>query len=253
MVRALRRSGLVLALPALVGLSTVLQWLAGRRLTGLWIMPDEAVYGERALDLWRHGRMAILHGEGAGYGFLYPALAGAPLSVGRLATGYASLKLLQALAMSLVAVPGLLLRAPVHAPGIRAARGGTRTRVAADALRGLVMTEVMIYPVGAFALLAIARAIETATLRHQAIAFAAIVAAHADEGSGGCPDRDLRRRDRRRAARRPGTTFAAAVLAGLVRARGRGRRGGRGARASSARTREHCAEATGAVGSDADR
>ena len=55
MVRAVRRAGVVLALPALVGLSTLLQWLAGRRLTGLWIMPDEAVYGERALELWHHG------------------------------------------------------------------------------------------------------------------------------------------------------------------------------------------------------
>ena len=68
-------------------------------------MPDEAIYAERAVSLWRHGQLAILHGEGAGYGFLYPVLAGIPLSVGRLATGYASLKLLQALAMSLVAVP----------------------------------------------------------------------------------------------------------------------------------------------------
>ncbi len=36
------------------------------------------------------------------------------------------------------------------------------------------MTEVLIYPLGAFALLAVARAVETATLRDQAIAFGAI-------------------------------------------------------------------------------
>ena len=64
MVRSVRRSGLVLALPALVGVATVLQWLAARRLDGLWIMPDEAIYGERALSLWRHGHLAVLHGEG---------------------------------------------------------------------------------------------------------------------------------------------------------------------------------------------
>jgi hypothetical protein len=42
---------------------------------------------------------------------------------------------------------------------------------------GLVMTEVLIYPLGAFALVAIARAVETATLRDQSVAFLLIVAA----------------------------------------------------------------------------
>ena len=177
MVRAVRRTGLVLALPALVGLSTVLQWLAGRRLTGLWIMPDEAIYGERALDLWRHGQLAILHGEGAGYGFLYPALAGAPLSVGRLATGYASLKLLQALAMSLVAVPVFFYGRRFMRPGYALLAAALALASPLTLYSGLIMTEVLIYPIGAFALLAIARAIETAAVRDQAIAFVAIVAA----------------------------------------------------------------------------
>src|SRR5436190_22426853 len=93
----------VFALPALVAVSTLLHWLSGRRLHGLWIMPDEAIYGLRAIDVWRNGRLPVLHS--GGYSVLYPILAGLPLSVGRLATGYASLKLLQALVMSLTAVP----------------------------------------------------------------------------------------------------------------------------------------------------
>jgi hypothetical protein len=177
MVRAVRRAGVVLALPALVGLSTLLQWLAGRRLTGLWILPDEAVYGERALDLWHHGQLAVLHGEGAGYGFLYPALAGAPLSIGRLATGYASLKLLQALAMSLVAVPVFFYGRRFMRPGYALLAAALALASPLTLYSGLLMTEVLIYPIGAFALLAIARAIETAALRHQAIAFVAIVLA----------------------------------------------------------------------------
>ena len=176
MARALRRSGLVLALPVLVGVSTLLHWLAGSRLTGLWIMPDEAIYGERALALWRQGQVPLLHGEGAGYGLLYPALAGLPLSVGNLATGYASLKLLQALAISLVAVP-------IFFYGRRYMRPAYALVAAALALAsplllysGLLMTEVLIYPLGAVALLAAARAVETAKLSDQAIALAAIAA-----------------------------------------------------------------------------
>ena len=177
MVRSVRRSGLVLALPALVGVATVLQWLAARRLDGLWIMPDEAIYGERALSLWRHGQLAILHGEGAGYGFLYPALAGVPLSVGHLATGYASLKLLQSLAMSMVAVPVFFYGRRFMRPGYALLAATLALASPLTLYSGLVMTEVLMYPVGALALLAIGKAVETGTLRDQAIALAAIVAA----------------------------------------------------------------------------
>jgi hypothetical protein len=173
----LRSAVVGLSLPALVGTSTVVHWLAGRRLSGLWIMPDEAIYGLRALDVWRHGKLPLLHGEGAGYGVLYPTLAGVPLSVGELATGYASLKLLQALVMSLVAAPlyfyGRRFMRPAYA------LLGAALAVASPLLlySGLLMTEVVIYPLGAFALLAIARAIETTRLRDQAYAFGAIAAA----------------------------------------------------------------------------
>ena len=177
MVRAVRRAGVIPALLALVGLSTLVHWLAGSRLDGLWIMPDEAVYGERALDLWRSGAIALLHGQGAGYGLLYPALAGAPLSVGRLAGGYASLKLLQALVMSLVAVPILFYGRRFMRPGYALLAAALALASPLMLYSGLIMTEVMIYPVGALALLAIARAIESGTLRHQTIAFAAILAA----------------------------------------------------------------------------
>jgi hypothetical protein len=133
-------------------------------------MPDEAIYAERALDLWRRGTLPLLHSEGAGYGIVYPVVAGLPLSVGSVATGYASLKLLQALAMSLVAVPLFFL-------GRRYVRPAYALLACVLALAsplllysGLVMTEVVMYPVGALALLTVARAVETAALRDQAVA-----------------------------------------------------------------------------------
>ena len=177
MARAFRRPGLAIALPVVVGVSTLLHWLAGRRLHGLWIMPDEAIYAERALTLWRHGHIALLHGEGSGYGFLYPVLAGLPLAFGNLATGYASLKLLQALVVSLAAVPVFFYGRRLMRPGFALIAATLTVASPLTLYSGLVMTEVLIYPIGAFALLAIARAVETAALRHQAIAFAAIAAA----------------------------------------------------------------------------
>jgi hypothetical protein len=177
MAGALRRAGLILALPAVVGVSTLLHWLAGRRLTGLWIMPDEAIYGQRAIEFWHHFSLPVLNGEGAGYSVLYPVVAGIPLSVGDIDTGYASLKLLQALVMSLAAVPVFYYGRRVM-PNRYALLAAALT-VASPLLlyTGLVMTEVLYYPLAALALLASARAVETTTRRDQVVALALIVVA----------------------------------------------------------------------------
>lgn len=174
--RALQRTAPVLALPALVGVSTVLHWLAGRRLGGLWIMPDEGVYAAQAIALWRHGSVPVLTGPGAGYGVLYPILAGLPFAVGNTAQGYASLKLLQALVVSLAAVPVFVFGRRLLPP--RYALLAAVLTVSSPLLlySGLIMTEVLFYPLAAAGLLAVARAVATATVRDQAIAFLAIFA-----------------------------------------------------------------------------
>src|SRR5262249_36229517 len=60
LARALRRPALgapAAALTALIAVSTLLHWLTGRRVAGLWIMPDEAIYAVRALGFWHHGSL----------------------------------------------------------------------------------------------------------------------------------------------------------------------------------------------------
>jgi Dolichyl-phosphate-mannose-protein mannosyltransferase len=177
LARPVQRTHVAVALTALVALSTLIHWYAARRFTGLWIMPDEAIYGERALEFWRHGTLSILHGDGAGYSVLYPMLAGLPLSIGKLTTGYTSLKLLQAFVMSLTAVPIYFYGRRLMRPGYALLAGALALASPLLLYSGLVMTEVLIYPLGAFALVAIARAVETATLRDQSLAFLLIVAA----------------------------------------------------------------------------
>ncbi len=166
-----------LALPVLVGLSTFLHWIAGRRFEGLWILPDEALYMGRAADLWNHGTIGVFHGSGAGYGLLYPIVVGFPLSVGDLGAGYHSLKLLQALVVSLAAVP-----VAVWSRRLMPFGGGVvavALTLASPVLlySGFVMTEVLFYPLAALALFAIADAVEHATTKSQLLAFAAIAAA----------------------------------------------------------------------------
>ncbi|MFL5928834.1 MAG: glycosyltransferase family 39 protein [Gaiellaceae bacterium] len=172
MARAVRRAGLI-APAALVAVSTVAYALAGRRVAGLWIMPDEAIYADRALRLWHHGSLPVVRGQGAGYGLLYPALAAAPLALGNLA----SLKLVQAFVMSLAAAPVFLYGRRVMPPAY--ALGAAALTVATPLLlySGLVMTEVLFYPLAALTMVAIACAVETARARDQVIALVLIAAA----------------------------------------------------------------------------
>jgi hypothetical protein len=166
-----------LALPLLVGLSTLLHWLEGRRVHGLWIVPDEPIYAERALAAWRHGPFALLRGHDAGYSLLYPIVAGVPFSVGSAITGYTSLKLLQALVVSLAAVPVFAYGRRLMPP--RYALVAATLTLASPLLlySGLVMTEVLFYPVAALTLLAIARALATAAPRDQAVALLLVLTA----------------------------------------------------------------------------
>jgi hypothetical protein len=140
-------------------------------------MPDEAIYAERALHFWRHGSLPVFHGQGAGYGLLYPVLVGWPLALGRLAQGYAWLKLLQSLVMSLAAVPVFFYGRRLMSP--RSALVAAALTLASPLLlySGFVMTEVLFYPVAALALLASARAVETANVKPQLVALALIGAA----------------------------------------------------------------------------
>ena len=176
MARVVRRTDVGLALFALVALSTVIHWITARRFTGLWIMPDEAIYGERALDFWRHGTLSILHGHGAGYSVLYPIVAGIPLAAGKLTSGYASLKLLQSFVMSLTAVPLYFYGRRLMRPGYALLAGALALASPLVLYSGLIMTEVLVYPLGTLALLAIAHAVETTRLRDQALALLLVTA-----------------------------------------------------------------------------
>jgi hypothetical protein len=162
---------------ALVAVSTVLHWLAARRIAGLWIMPDEAIYAQRGLELWHHFRLPILNGQGAGYSVLYPALAGLPLAASSLSQGYAWLKIVQALVISLGAIP-IYLYSRLLMPNRYARLAAALTLASPLTLYvGFVMTEVLYYPLAAFALLAMAHAVTTARVRDQVITLVLIGAA----------------------------------------------------------------------------
>ncbi len=164
------------AVSGLIVVSTVVHWFAGRRLGGLWILPDEGIYSTRATDVWVRGALPLLHG-GGGYGILYPLLVGAPLSLGSVARGYATLKIVQAVVVSLAAVPVFVFGRRLMSS--RYALIAAVLTVGSPLLlySGLVMTEVLFYPVAVWTLLGVADAVHSGTVRSQAWAFALILVA----------------------------------------------------------------------------
>jgi hypothetical protein len=166
MARALQRTRVAgLLLGALVALSLLLHWLASRRFSGLWIMPDETTYAHRALRLYHAGKLPLLGTSGAGYGVVYPIVAGLPLSIGSFATGDAWLKPVQALVISLAALPVFFYSRRVMQNTYALVAAVLTLASPLLLYSGLVMTEVVFYPIAALALLAVARAVERSATR----------------------------------------------------------------------------------------
>jgi hypothetical protein len=164
------------ALVALVLLSTAFRAWAAVEVPVPWIAPDEMVYGLLGRSLWLHGSLSILGGPTPYYSLLTPLLAGFPLAAFGLGWGYDLLQGLQAFVMSLAAVP-VYLWARTLVPR-RSALIAAALTVATPALAysGLVMTEVLFYPLLVTAAWAGATAIARPTRGNQILLLVAFVA-----------------------------------------------------------------------------
>ncbi len=167
------------ALGALVLVSTGLRAWAASSVPVPLIAPDEMVYGLLGRGLYDHGSLAILGGSTPYYSFLTPALAGFPMKAFGLATGYDVLQGLQAFAMSLAAVPVYLWGRSLVSR--RSALVAAALTLAAPGLvySGLVMTEVLFYPLLVAAAWACAEAIARPTRRTGALLVLAVLGASA--------------------------------------------------------------------------
>lgn len=164
-------------LAGLVTVSAALRFWVGTRIAGLWIMPDEAVYASLGQSLYRSLELTIFGGGTALFSLVYPLLNGLPLAYGDLERGYTILKALQAIAMSLVAVPVYLWGRRLTTPGWALVAAALTLAIPGLLYSGLIMTEVAFLPVSLVAAWAMARAIEEPTLRRQAILVGAVAVA----------------------------------------------------------------------------
>ena len=173
----MRRRRIVLALTAVVLVSAAVRYVASGGFRIPWISPDEEIYTLLGRSFWQDGSFSILGQPAPYYSFLYPLLAGLPLAVAGKAHGLEALQLLQALVMSSAAVPVYLWGRTLMRPRWAFAAAVLTVCVPALAYSGLAMSETLFYPLTAWALWALARALERPTAARQAVFALAAAAA----------------------------------------------------------------------------
>jgi hypothetical protein len=167
------------AVVGLVGVSTVIRFAAAQAFTTPWIAPDEMVYGLIGETLWSDGTLSLRGLPSPYYSLLTPALVGAPLAAFELADGIQWARFLQALAMSLVAVPTFLWARRLASNGWALAAAAIVLAAPAFHYSGFLMTEPLTLTLVTAALLALARALEEPTMWRHGVFFAWATAAAA--------------------------------------------------------------------------
>jgi hypothetical protein len=157
--------------------SCVLRFWAGHRLDVPWISPDETVYAVLGRSLWEDGSPSIFGASSWGYSVLYPALIGLPLSLGGVGAGVTAAQLMGAVLMSAAAVVVYLWGRRLVEPRWALLAAALTLALPELAYSGLLMSEVLQYPITLLALAAIAAALARPTPGRQALVVVAIVAA----------------------------------------------------------------------------
>ena len=173
----LRSDRALLGLVALVVVSTAARFFLSRGVDAPWIAPDEQLYGLLGRSLVAGDGLTVLGEQIPYYSLVYPLLVGLPFAWTGLEEGVRTVQFLQALAMSLTAVPVFLWARPVA--GARWALGGAGLTVLIPGLvySGLFMSEALYYLVATLAVWALAACLERPTLLRQSCLLGAVALA----------------------------------------------------------------------------
>lgn len=163
-------TSLVRAVPAwawlagLVAVSTGIRYAIGRRAVAPWIMVDELVYSELAKSFADSGRFLVRDHATAAYGIVYPVLLAPAWALFKaVPDAYAAAKAINALVMSLTAVPAYLLARRLLRPPLALLAAALTVSVPSMLYTGTLMTENAFYPVFLLAVLAVVAWLERPT------------------------------------------------------------------------------------------
>lgn len=199
-------------LAAIVVASSVVRIALGHRIVSPWIMVDELVYSELAKSFAAHGTFLVRDVPSNGYGFVYPILIAPAFRLyASVPQAYAVAKGINAVVMSLTAVPVYFLARRLLSQGWSLTASALSVLIPSMLYTGTLMTENVFYPLFVLACLAITVMLERPNAWRQvgvlaicAVCFAARAQAVALFGAAvlapllhGWIERDLRPRLRR--------------------------------------------------------
>jgi len=151
-------------LSAIVVGSVVVRIALGRQVVAPWIMVDELIYSELAKSFAATGHFEIRGVASNGYGFVYPALlAPAWKLFGAMPTVYGAAKAINAVAMSLAAVPAYFLARRLLGQGLALVAAALTVLVPSMLYTGTLMTENAFYPLFLVVCLALVATLERPT------------------------------------------------------------------------------------------
>ena len=177
MLRRLGPHGALLALGALVLVSTVVRVVGSRSVDAPWIAPDEHLYGLVGRSL-AHGDGFTIVGQSVPYySFLYPLFVGLAQLGTSAATGLTVAQVAQALVMSATAIPVFFWARPLAGPRFALFAGTLTVLIPGLAYSALLMSEALYYPVAVVAVWALAACLRDPTLARQLLFVAALGAA----------------------------------------------------------------------------
>ena len=159
--------------------STAVRFAFARHVVGPWIMIDEIVYSELAKSFAATGAFAVRGVSTSGYGVVYPVLISPAYALFRsIPAVYTAIKVINALLMSLAAVPAYLL-----ARRVLSLRGALIVAVLTVAVpstlyAGMIMTESAFYPIFLLAALALVRVLERPRFANAVLFLAALALAY---------------------------------------------------------------------------
>jgi hypothetical protein len=177
---AVRRVPVWFWLAAIIVGSTAFRVVLGREMVAPFIMVDEVIWSELARGIADEGRPLLRGVSAPGFGVVYPLVISPAYAVfDSLPTAYAAVKDINALVMSLAAVPAYFLARRVVAPGLALLAALLAIAVPSFAYTGTVMTENLFYPLFLVVSLVLVLVLEGPSTGRTALLLALVVVAFA--------------------------------------------------------------------------
>jgi hypothetical protein len=149
-------------------------WLA-REMLGPFIMVDELIYSELARSFAAGDGFQVRDVPASGFSLVYPILISPAYALfDGLPEAYAAVKTLNALSMSLAAVPAFLLARRLLGPGLSLGSAVLAVALPSLAYTGTVMTENVFYPLFLTGALVLVLVLERPTWPRQVALFALV-------------------------------------------------------------------------------